>query len=241
MLPAVKVVMPLPHYPIDQKPRIHMHQKNELTRRILDAGLVIVIRGGSADIAEQMANACFEGGIAVMEVALTTPDGLKLIHKLQQSLGPQGALIGAGTVLDAPTARQAIDAGARYIVTPAVDEATIRLCNRYQIPSLPGAMTVREIILALEAGADIVKLFTGETLSPAFLKAVRAPLPHAPLMPTGGVNAGNAAEWMAAGAVALGVGGSVTAPADQGDFAAVACRARELVAIIRATRALQNP
>lgn len=218
-----------------------MHQKNELTRRILDAGLVIVIRGGSADIAEQMANACFEGGITVMEVALTTPDGLKLIHKLQQGLGPQGALIGAGTVLDAPTARQAIDAGARYIVTPAVDEATIRLCNRYQIPSLTGAMTVREIILALEAGADIVKLFPGETLSPAFLKAVRAPLPHAPLMPTGGVNAGNAAEWMAAGAVALGVGGSVTAPADQGDFAAVACRARELVAIIRATRALQNP
>jgi 2-dehydro-3-deoxyphosphogluconate aldolase/(4S)-4-hydroxy-2-oxoglutarate aldolase len=218
-----------------------MHQKNELTRRILDAGLVVVIRAGSADLAEKMAKACFEGGITVMEVALTTPDGLNLIHKLQQSLGPQGALIGAGTVLDAPTARQAIDAGARYIVTPVVDEATIRLCNRYQIPSLPGAMTVREIILALEAGADIVKLFPGETLGPAFLRAVLAPLPHAPLMPTGGVSAGNAAEWIAAGAVALGVGGSVTTPADQGDFAAVARRARELVAIISAARALQNP
>jgi 2-dehydro-3-deoxyphosphogluconate aldolase/(4S)-4-hydroxy-2-oxoglutarate aldolase len=218
-----------------------MHQKNELTRRILDAGLVVVIRAGSADLAEKMAKACFEGGITVMEVALTTPDGLNLIHKLQQSLGPQGALIGAGTVLDAPTARQAIDAGARYIVTPVVDEETIRLCNRYQIPSLPGAMTVREIILALEAGADIVKLFPGETLGPAFLRAVLAPLPHAPLMPTGGVSAGNAAEWIAAGAVALGVGGSVTTPADQGDFAAVARRARELVAIISAARALQNP
>lgn len=218
-----------------------MHQKNEITRRILDAGIVVVIRAGNIDIAEKMAHACFEGGITVMEVALTTPDGLKLIHKLQQGMGPQGALIGAGTVLDAATARLAIDSGARYIVTPALDEATVRLCNRYQIPSLPGAMTVREIILALEAGADIVKLFPGETLGPSFLRAVRAPLPHAPLMPTGGVSAGNAAEWIAAGAVALGVGGSVTAPAEQGDFAAVARRARELVAAVSAARAPQNP
>ena len=213
------------------------HQRHQIVSRILDAGIVAVIRADSADVAEKTAAACLAGGITVMEVALTTPGGLALIEKLQRTHAGDGALIGAGTVLDAPTARLAIDAGARYIVTPALDEEVVRLANRYQIPSLPGAMTVREIVAALEAGADIVKLFPGESLGPAFLRAALGPLPHAPLMPTGGVSADNAAQWIAAGAVALGVGGSLTAPASQGDFAAVTQRARSLVAAVRAARA----
>ncbi len=140
--------------------RLNMpHQRHDIVSRILDAGIVAVIRADSADVAEKTAQACLAGGITVMEVALTTPGGLALIEKLQRTHAGDGALIGAGTVLDAPTARLAIDAGARYIVTPALDEEAVRLANRYQIPSLPGAMTVREIVAALEAGADIVKLF----------------------------------------------------------------------------------
>ena len=213
------------------------HQRHRIVSRILDIGIVAVIRADSADVAEKMAEACLAGGITVLEVALTTPGGLALIEKLQGTVADRDALIGAGTVLDAVTARLAIDAGARYLVTPALDTDVVRLANRYQIPSLPGAMTVREIVAALESGADIVKLFPGESLGPAFLRAVRAPLPQAPLMPTGGVSAENAAQWIAAGAVALGVGGSLTAPALQGDFAAVTQRARALVAAVAASRA----
>lgn len=213
-----------------------MHQRHQCLARILDAGIVAVIRADSEAQAEQMAEAVLAGGIRVMEVALTTPGGLNVIRRLSASMAGAGALIGAGTVLDEATARLAIEAGARYVVTPALDEGVVRLCSRYQVPSLPGAMTVREVLAAMEAGADIVKLFPGESLGPAFLKAVRGPLPQAPLMPTGGVSAENAGEWIAAGAVALGVGGSLTAPAARGDFAGVTRRAEALVAAVAAAR-----
>lgn len=212
------------------------HQRHQITGKILQSGLVAVIRADSAELAEQMANACLAGGITVMEVALTTPDAFSLIRKLSRSLTPRGALLGAGTVLDEASARLAIDAGAQYVVTPSLDEAVVRLCNRYQIPSLPGAMTVKEVVAAMEAGADIVKLFPGESLGPNHLRALKAPLPHAPLMPTGGVSAANAPEWIAAGAVALGVGGSLTSPAAQGNLEEVTERARALVSALAEAR-----
>lgn len=183
-----------------------------------------------------MAEACFAGGIKVMEVALTTPNGFKLIESLVQKLGPRGALIGAGTVLDAQTALLAVDSGASYVVTPALDEEVVRFCNRYQISVLPGAMTVREVIQVMESGADIVKLFPGESVGAGHLKAIRGPLPHAPLMPTGGVSPNNAATWIAAGAVALGVGGSLTAPGLRGDFDAVTQQAKDLVSAVKIAR-----
>lgn len=218
-----------------------MHRRHHVTGRILDSGIVAVIRADSFELAERMAHACLDGGIMVMEVALTTPGGLRLIETLSRTLVPQGALIGAGTVLDAPTARMAIDAGASYLVTPALDEDVVRLCNRYQVPSLTGAMTVREIVAAMEAGADVVKLFPGESLGPTYLRAVMAPLPQAPLMPTGGVSVDNVGDWISAGAVALGVGGSLTAPAAQGDFSAVTQRAQALVSAVEIARARLDP
>src|SRR5439155_10361694 len=138
----------------------------------------------------------------------------------------QGLLIGAGTVLDEETARIAILAGAQFIVSPSLNAGTAQLCRRYQVPYMPGAATATEVVRALEEGADIVKVFPGEILGPAFVKAILGPLPHAPLMPTGGVALDNAADWIHAGCVALGVGSNLTASAKMGDYASITETAR---------------
>ena len=218
-----------------------MHARSRLVSQLVDAGIVAVIRAPSAPMAVEMAQACVDGGGLAIEVSLTTPKGLAAIETLRKRLEGSGGLVGAGTVLDSETAKLAIDAGAQYVVTPSFDAGTVRLCNRYQVPTLAGAMTVAEIVACLEAGVDIVKLFPGETLGPAFLRAVRAPLPQAPLMPTGGVSVANVEAWVRAGACALGVGGSLTGPALEGDLAAVTARAAALVTALRAARDSQRP
>jgi 2-dehydro-3-deoxyphosphogluconate aldolase/(4S)-4-hydroxy-2-oxoglutarate aldolase len=146
-------------------------------------------------------------------------------------------LIGAGTVLDPETARIAILAGAEYIISPSLNVDTAQLCNRYQVPYMPGAGTLRDIVEAMECGAGIVKVFPGESLGPDFVKAVKAPLPQAPLMPTGGVSIENVAAWVKAGCVAVGVGSHLTAGAKTGDFDSVTRLAREFLARIREARA----
>jgi 2-dehydro-3-deoxyphosphogluconate aldolase/(4S)-4-hydroxy-2-oxoglutarate aldolase len=145
-------------------------------------------------------------------------------------------LVGAGTVLDSETARIAILSGAQFVVSPAVNPDAARLCNRYQIPYMPGAATTREIIDAMECGADIVKVFPGETLGPSFVKAVRGPLPQASLMPTGGVDIGNVSDWIKAGCVAVGVGGNLTAGAKTGDFKSITTLAKQFIEKIRSAR-----
>jgi 2-dehydro-3-deoxyphosphogluconate aldolase/(4S)-4-hydroxy-2-oxoglutarate aldolase len=140
-------------------------------------------------------------------------------------------------VLDPETARIAILAGAEYIVSPSLNFDTARLCNRYQVPYLPGAGTLREIVEAMEYGAGIIKVFPGESLGPDFIKAVKAPLPQAPLMPTGGVSLENVAAWVKAGCVAVGVGGHLTAGAKTGDFDSVTRSAKAFVARIQQARA----
>lgn len=212
------------------------HQRHRITGAILEHGIVAVIRADDAATALACAHACEAGGIRVLEVALTTPGGLRVIETLRRTWDGGPMVIGAGTVLDETTARLAVDAGAQYLVTPALNPDVVRLCHRYQLASLPGAMTVREVIDALESGADLIKLFPGESLGPSFLKAIRAPLPQAPLMPTGGVSADNAAAWIQAGAVALGVGGSLTNPGLKGDLAEVTARAQALVAAVQLAR-----
>jgi 2-dehydro-3-deoxyphosphogluconate aldolase / (4S)-4-hydroxy-2-oxoglutarate aldolase len=149
-------------------------------------------------------------------------------------------LIGAGTVLDPETARAAILAGAQFAVSPGLNPETARLCNRYQIPYMPGASTVKEVIEGMECGADIVKVFPGETLGPAFVKAVRGPLPQASLMPTGGVSLENVGEWIRAGCVAVGVGGTLTAGATTGDFQSIAQMSRQFITSIRQARGLSG-
>ena len=210
--------------------------KIEVLGKITAAGLVAVIRAENPDQALHIAEACANGGVAALEITSTVPGASRVIEHLAKN-STSGILLGAGTVLDPETARVAILSGAQFVVSPALNPETARLCNRYQVPYMPGAGTVGEVIGAMECGADIVKVFPGEILGPAFVKAVKGPLPQANLMPTGGVNLENVAEWINAGAVAVGVGGNLTAAGKSGDIASITRIARQFVDKIKEVRA----
>jgi len=211
-------------------------RKLQVLSRITETGLVGIVRTDNSSQASRIVEACAEGGAGAIEITFTVPGAAGVIEELAQRYPGEQIALGAGTVLDPETARIAILAGAQFIVSPSLNTATARLCNRYQIPYLPGAGTIREIVEAMESGADIIKIFPGETLGPAFVKAARAPLPQASLMPTGGVSIDNAAEWIMAGSVALGVGGSLTAGAQTGDFKSITALTSRFIAAIREAR-----
>ncbi|MEO8070081.1 MAG: bifunctional 2-keto-4-hydroxyglutarate aldolase/2-keto-3-deoxy-6-phosphogluconate aldolase [Acidobacteriota bacterium] len=210
--------------------------KLDTLTRIIGSGLVVVIRGDSADDAVRVADACVAGGAAALEVTFTVPGAARIIEELAKKYPVKDVVVGAGTVLDPETARIAILSGARFVMSPALNVATARLCNRYQVPHAPGAGSVRDVIDALESGADLVKIFPGEVLGPAFIRAVTGPLPQASMVPTGGVDLDNVAEWIAAGAVAVGVGSKLTAGARRGDHARVTADTREFLEKIRQAR-----
>ena len=195
-----------------------------------------IIRTENSSTASRIVEACAQGGATAIEITFTVPGAAAIIEELAKRYAGQQLVLGAGTVLDPETARIAILAGAQFVVSPSLNTATARLCNRYQIPYLPGASTIREIVEAMECGSDIIKVFPGETLGPAFVTAARAPLPQASLMPTGGVSIENAAKWIAAGSVALGVGGSLTAGAKMGDFESITGLTRRFLDVIREAR-----
>jgi 2-dehydro-3-deoxyphosphogluconate aldolase / (4S)-4-hydroxy-2-oxoglutarate aldolase len=210
--------------------------KIEVLGKIIAAGLVAVIRAENPDQAARIAEACALGGVAALEITFTVPGASGVIeHLAKRSLGQ--ILLGAGTVLDPETARVAILAGAQFVVSPALNRESARLCNRYQVPYMPGAGTIGEVVEAMESGADIVKVFPGEILGPSFVRAVKGPLPQASLMPTGGVSLENVADWINAGSVAVGVGGNLTAGAKTGDFASITHLARQFVEKIKEARA----
>lgn len=212
-------------------------EKMEIIHKIITSGLMVVVRAESEEQAVRIAQACAEGGVAALEVAFTVPGAAEVISELRKVYSKkEEIIIGAGTVLDPETARCAILAGAQYVVSPCLNLKTIQVCNRYHVPMIPGAMTVKEIVESLEAGVDLVKVFPGEILGPTFIKAVRGPLPHAKLMPTGGVSLENVEAWIKAGAVAVGVGGNLTAPAKTGDYTAITATAREFVKRINTAR-----
>ena len=210
--------------------------KLHVLSRITESGLVAIVRTDDSSQATHVVDACAQGGATAIEITFTVPAAAGIIEDLAKRYPADQIALGAGTILDPETARIAILAGARFVVSPCLNTATARLCNRYQIPYLPGAGTIREIVEAMETGADIIKIFPGETLGPAFVKAARAPLPQASLMPTGGISIDNAAEWIRAGSVALGVGGSLTAGAKTGDFKSITDLTRRLIAAIAEAR-----
>lgn len=185
--------------------------KLQVIETVKKIGVVAVIRGNTPDEAVQISEACIAGGVTAIEVAFTTPRAHEAILTLSEKYKDNAqVVIGAGTVLDAETARMAILNGAAFVVSPAFDEATIKLCNRYRVACMPGTTTIQGVIQALELGADIVKVFPGEVVGSKFIKAVKGPLPQAQMMPTGGVSIDNVAEWFKAGAVAVGTGGALT-------------------------------
>ncbi|WP_207654948.1 bifunctional 2-keto-4-hydroxyglutarate aldolase/2-keto-3-deoxy-6-phosphogluconate aldolase [Clostridium thermopalmarium] len=186
-----------------------MMEKYEVLKRIDKSGIIAVVRAKDFNEAKKISLACMNGGIDAIEIAFTVPNAQYVIESLVKEFGDK-LLVGAGTVLDSETARIAILAGAKYIVSPAFNPQTAKLCNRYQIPYMAGCMTLTEILTALEAGTDIIKIFPGNILNPSFVSAIKGPLPQAKLMPTGGVNLENVTEWIKSGCIAVGVGGNLT-------------------------------
>lgn len=211
-------------------------QKLTVLSRVVESGLVAIVRTDSPEQAARIAEACAEGGVAALEVTFTVPAAASVIESLTKRYQPEQIAIGAGTVLDPETARIAILAGAQFLVSPALSIETARLANRYQIAYMPGVATPREVVEAMECGCDILKVFPGETLGPTFLKAVKAPLPQAALMPTGGVSIDNVATWIAAGAVAVGVGGNLIAGAKTGDYKSITELSKRFLAAIQGAR-----
>lgn len=213
-----------------------MIPKLETLQRIMTTGIVAVVRAKDPEQAEKISGACIKGGIDAIEITFTVPDAGEVIKALKRRFSREDLLVGAGTVLDAETGRIAILAGAEFIVSPSFNLDSAKLCNRYQVPYIPGCMTVTEIITAMEAGADVIKLFPGGAFGPKIIKDVKGPLPQAALMPTGGVSLENVGEWIKAGAVAVGVGSQLTAGAKQGDYDKVTRTAKEFVDAIKAAR-----
>jgi 2-dehydro-3-deoxyphosphogluconate aldolase/(4S)-4-hydroxy-2-oxoglutarate aldolase len=210
--------------------------KEVVLTRIREVGVVAVVRAETSDQAVRIAEACLAGGISAIEVTFTVPGAPQVLADLRQRFGEHEMILGAGSVLDPETARIAILEGAAYIVAPALNEATVRLCHRYRVACMPGCMTVREVLLAMESGADIIKVFPGELAGPGFLRSVAGPVPQARMMPTGGVSLDNVAEWISAGAVAVGVGGQLTAGAKTGDYGRITTLARQFVDAVRTAR-----
>jgi 2-dehydro-3-deoxyphosphogluconate aldolase/(4S)-4-hydroxy-2-oxoglutarate aldolase len=202
----------------------------EISARIAEEKVLAVIRSDGAAEAVEVGRALADGGIRVLEVAFTTPRAPDAIAQLSLELGDR-ALVGAGTVLDESSAVAAIRAGARFLVSPNVALDVVRAGGRYGVPALPGAASTTEILTALEAGVDIVKLFPASVLGIDYLKAVLPVLPTVALVPTGGINAETAPRWLEAGAVCVGVGGSIT----RGDPSTISARAAQIVEAVRPT------
>jgi len=206
--------------------------------RVLNGAIVAVIRSTSSEQLVEVARALYEGGIDVLEVTFTVPRALEIIAEVRKALGDK-VLLGAGTVLDAETARAAFLAGAEFLVAPTVNLDVIRLANRYDKLVMPGAFTPTEILTAWEAGADIVKVFPADIGGPAYLKTLHGPLPQVRLLPTGGVNLSTIADFLKAGACAVGLGGALVEPqaVQSGDMARIRSLAAKYVEIVRQTRA----
>jgi 2-dehydro-3-deoxyphosphogluconate aldolase/(4S)-4-hydroxy-2-oxoglutarate aldolase len=213
-----------------------MSRENQL-RQILDCGIVAVVRSPDSQQLVEVTRALADGGISVVEITMSVPDALGVLRQVRQALGER-VLLGAGTVLDAETARAVVVAGAEFIVAPTVNYEVIRLCRRYDKLVMPGAFSPTEVLSAWEAGADIVKVFPADVLGPDYFKALRGPLPQIRLMPTGGVDLNTAAAFLKAGACCLGVGGQLVEPkaVAERNFDRIRDLARQYVAIVKQVR-----
>lgn len=210
--------------------------KEKVISKMTEAGLVAVVRASSAEDAMKISDACLEGGCPSIELTFTVPGANKVIEGLAAKYQNGEMLLGAGTVLDSETARIAILSGANYIVSPSFDLETAKLCGRYRIPYIPGCMTIKEVVTAMEAGADIIKIFPGDLFGPTIIKDIKGPLPQAKLMPTGGVDVDNVDKWIKAGACAVGAGSALTKGAKTGNYAEITATAKLFIERINEAR-----
>ena len=216
-------------------------ERDEILKSIIESGAVAVIRLSDASKLIKIAEAIYKGGISAIEITMTVPNALNLIEKLNQELG-SFIQLGVGSVLDAETAKQAIEAGAKYVVSPIFKKEIIETAHKYNLPAIPGAFTPTEIQTAYEAGADIIKIFPADVVGMAFFKGVLAPMPHLKLMPTGGVTLTNAGEWLKAGACAVGVGSALLdkKAIDSGDYETLTRNAQILKESIARQASIKN-
>jgi 2-dehydro-3-deoxyphosphogluconate aldolase / (4S)-4-hydroxy-2-oxoglutarate aldolase len=212
--------------------------KEQVNRRLIEIGIVPVVRASSPNQARAAAEAVCAGGIPIAEVTMTVPGAIEVIAELVKSMGAK-ILVGAGTVLDVETARRCLDAGAEFLVSPGFDLATVKLANAEGKVVMAGALSPTEVISAWKAGADFVKIFPcGNLGGPKYIKALKGPLPQVPMVPTGGVNLDTAADFIRAGAAALGIGGELVSASalKSGNYSEIIETARQYVSIVKEAR-----
>ena len=194
-------------------------KKMNILKSLVDCGVVAVVRGKTKEVGVDIAKACVKGNVKGLEITFTNKYAADIIKELANIYEcSEDIVIGAGTVLDAETARIAILAGAKYIVSPSFNKETAILCNRYKVPYIPGVMTINEIVSSHEVGVDIVKIFPGSVYGPSYIKAIKGPLPYASMMVTGGVNINNIGEWFKSGVDLVGIGGELNTLGEAGKF-----------------------
>lgn len=216
--------------------------RDKITEDLIDCGVIAVIRMRDPDRLLHVAEALMKGGVRALEVTMTVPGALGCIESVARELGDE-VVPGVGSVTDAETAYSAIDAGARYVLSPVFKPEIITAAHERGCPAVPGAFTPTEILAAHEAGADLVKVFPADIVGMAFFKAVLAPLPYLRMIPTGGVSLTNAGNWLRAGAVAVGIGGALLdrQAIDSGDYQRLTRNAEQLMSVVReAQEALQG-
>ena len=208
--------------------------KAKLIERLLNPGIVAIIRADSSDQLLECAEALVAGGISVMEVTMTTPNAINVIKSVSDALGDK-IVMGVGTVLDTETCRMAMLAGAKFVVTPVLRPDVIQLCNRYNVPIACGAYTPTEALTAHESGADFIKIFPADGLGPSYIKAILAPLPQLRIIPTGGVDVNSAGAFLKAGCVGVAAGSSLVSKEilTNCDWPALTERAKAFVAAVQ--------
>ncbi|MGF2029075.1 bifunctional 4-hydroxy-2-oxoglutarate aldolase/2-dehydro-3-deoxy-phosphogluconate aldolase [Lactococcus lactis] len=211
-------------------------QRAELLNKVIQSGVVSVVRAESGEKALKIVEAVVSGGITSIELTYSVPRANEVISDLVAKYLGTDVVIGAGTVLDPTSARLAIVAGAQFIVSPSFNKEVAKICNLYQIPYVPGILTPLEAQKALEYGSELIKLFPGDITGPKMIQDLKGPFPYINILPSGGVNVDNVAEWFAAGAVAVSAGGGVTAPAANNNYSAVTENAKKFMAALRQLR-----
>ncbi len=209
-----------------------MLSKYETLRKIADEKIVAIVRVDDAEKAEKCFDALYKGGIKIVEMTFTIPYAHTMLERLNKKYG-KDILIGAGSVLDSETARIAMLSGAKFIVSPSFNDGVAKICNRYSIPYFCGVNTPTELIVAKEAGVDVVKLFPANNFKPSIIKDLRGPFPTADFMPTGGVNKETIKTWLEAGAIACGVGGDLVNGYKTGDYESITENAKEYKEIVK--------
>lgn len=209
-------------------------QRADLLEKLIKSGVVSVVRAESAEDAVKIVEAVLDGGIKSIELTYSVPRANDVIADLVATYAGTDVMIGAGTVLEATSARLAIIAGAQFIVSPTFNKEVAKICNLYQIPYIPGVMTPLEAQTAMEYGSELIKLFPGDITGSAMIKDLKGPFPYINVMPSGGVNESNVAEWFKVGATAVSAGGGVTAPALTGDYAGVKVNAEKFMRAYKA-------